>query len=299
VLRLAACGVCGAKRGCSRGEDGLLFCRGRAGEQPGFVYLGQAEKDPQWGLYRVEGDPLLNGQDKAHRQRAHTSGSIDWHGRAASCAAGLTALLRAELAGTLGLPENVLVSLRVGFVAQGPHRQQETGKPLGVAWTFPEVDAAGRVVGLTCRYRNGEKKAWPGGQRGLFCPDGWREREGPVFLPEGPTDVLSLTAMGKAAVGRPSNTGGVDHLAELLHDLPGDRRVIVLGEYDPKPTAKWPGRDGMLHTAGRASGGTGASKGGRRWPGTLTAQTAGRSLRAARTAWGCCRRSPTLRRTAA
>jgi hypothetical protein len=48
---------------------------------------------------------------------------------------------------------------------------------------------------------------------------------------------------------RPSNTGGVDHLAVLLNDLPRDRRIVVVGENDEKENGLWPGRDGAERVA--------------------------------------------------
>jgi hypothetical protein len=88
----------------------------------------------------------------------------------------------------------------------------------GACWTFPEVDAAGRVVGILRRYvtprSDGKSKLRAkGGRAGLTVPDGWRERAGPVFVVEGPTDALAMTAAGLSCVGRPSNSacaaGGV------------------------------------------------------------------------------------------
>jgi len=49
------------------------------------------------------------------------------------------------------------------------------------------------------------------------------------------TDTAAGMAMGLAVVGRPSNTGGVDLLAELLTDLPDNVRIIVVGENDGGP----------------------------------------------------------------
>ena len=55
------CPVCeSGTKNCSVGEDGFILCRGKQGAVPGFVYLGQAKKDPQWGEYRREGDRNLN-----------------------------------------------------------------------------------------------------------------------------------------------------------------------------------------------------------------------------------------------
>jgi hypothetical protein len=113
----------------------------------------------------------------------------------------------------LGLPEDVLKLLDVGYVDPGPHGGRKWPR---YCWTFPERDGAGRIVGIICRYSSGRKMAWEGMSRGLSIPSGWRNREGPVFLVEGPSDTLALTALGLAAIGRPSNRGGVDHLAAVL-----------------------------------------------------------------------------------
>ena len=74
--------------------------------------------------------------------------------------------------------------------------------------------------------------------------DGWRDRPGPVFLVEGASDTLALTAAGLSAVGRPSNTGGCEHLTKLLAHLPSDREIVVVGENDKKESGEWPGREG-------------------------------------------------------
>ena len=93
------------------------------------------------------------------------------------------------------------------------------------------------------------KKMRAGGSRGLTIPDGWIDRPGPVLLVEGPSDTLAATAAGLAAVGRPSNTGGVGHLAGLLAGMSADREILVVGENDRKDNGSWPGRDGADRTA--------------------------------------------------
>src|SRR5262249_1488199 len=117
--------------------------------------------------------------------------------------------------------------------------------------TFPERNGTGAVIGITCRYLDGEKKAWKGGKRGLFVPTGWREAGGPLLLVEGPSDTLAAVALNLAVIGRPSNTGGVEHLAELLRDFPSERRILVVAEYDANDKGEWPGRDGAVETATR------------------------------------------------
>lgn len=120
----------------------------------------------------------------------------------------------------------------------------------GVGWdpsekvyTFPEVDAAGKVIGYVRRFENGEKKAADGGKRGLCIPANWETKTGPILIPEGPTDVAAAETMGLCAIGRPSATGGFDHLRNLLKSVPATREIIVVGERDQKADGKWPGKE--------------------------------------------------------
>ena len=165
----------------------------------------------------------------------------DWSAEARKYAANLDPARKRELAASLKLPADALDALPlVGFNpdANGAH------------FTFPEVDATGCVVGLLRRFGDGSKKAAAGGRRGLTLPAGWRDRPGPVFAVEGPTDAAAMTAAGLACVGRPSNSGGSALLAELLKDLDADR-VVVVGENDRKDSGAWPGRDGAESVARR------------------------------------------------
>src|SRR5690606_20980511 len=82
-------------------------------------------------------------------------------------------------------------------------------------------------------------------RRGLTVPVDLRDRPDPVLVVEGASDVAACLAAGLAAVGRPSNMGGVEHLARLL----AGRDVVVVGERDRRPGA-WPGRDGAVAVAG-------------------------------------------------
>jgi putative DNA primase/helicase len=167
---------------------------------------------------------------------------VDWQARAASYAARLTPALGAELAQWLGLPVAALAELPLlGYCPRGPHG--------GACFTFPEVDGQGALIGLHCRYENGSKKAWPSGRRGLTVPSLWPPGSRPLLLPEGASDVLALAALGLPAVGRPSNLGGIEHLTNLLRELPADVPLVVLAERDPKADGRWPGRDGAEHTA--------------------------------------------------
>ena len=260
VTRAHPCALCDGTDGCSVGADGLLLCRRKEGQQSGFVHLGRAKADSAWTQYRREGDPMLTDAALRAKQSSpfasripgsngqHKS-AIDWQAKADGFRHQLSPVLAGHLADALGLPVGVMAELHVGYTAEGPHPE-----PGGPCWTFPELNAAGQAVGITCRYLGGEKKAFPGGSRGLSIPDRWQERDGPILLPEGQSDTLALTAAGLAAIGRPSNMGGVDHLAALLASVPADREIIVLGELDPNDKGQWPGREGAIKTASELMG---------------------------------------------
>jgi hypothetical protein len=181
------------------------------------------------------------------------AGQKNWPALAATYAANLDGARRAELAASLGLTADALDALPLlGFNPSDTH---------GPCFTFPEVDAAGNVVGLLRRW---EKLVRVGkgdqtnkasiGNRGLTLPAGWRDHPGPVFVVEGPTDVLALTAAGLCAIGRPSNAGGAKLLAALFRDLPPGRDLVAVGENDQKPDGKWPGREGARSVARSLAG---------------------------------------------
>lgn len=133
---------------------------------------------------------------------------------------------RHTLAATLGVSADALRRLKVGWL------------PNEKAWSFPERDATGRVIGINRRFADGTKQRMAGGQSGLtYEPGHWSESAvecDHVFLVEGGSDVASMLTMGLSVVGRPSNTGGVELLAELLLAVPTDRIIVVLGEHDRK-----------------------------------------------------------------
>ena len=236
VTKSEPCAVCGGGHKCAVGGDGLLVCGRSSGDVDGFTHLGESPNDPQWNLYR--GTNNMVAISAVRPARAPARPAINWQCEAEQYARHLDARARAGLAAALGLNVDDLDALAL------------TGADdAGRFWTFPERDGAGRVVGVTRRFLDGSKKMIHGGSRGLTIPAGWRDRAGPLLLVEGASDVLALTACGFAAVGRPSNTGGVEHLAGLLADLSPDREVIVIGENDEKDSGLWPGRDGAIRTA--------------------------------------------------
>lgn len=236
------CSVCRSEtKGCSRTDDALHLCRGAPGAD---WHRLTREPDPA-GFHHYR-RPVAPPPDRSAPARSGPR-PTDWEAEARKFASNLNASRKQELATALALPVGVLDALDgLGYSA---------ADRAGRCWTFPERNPLGRVVGLLRRFvkplPDGRNKLMvKGGKRGLILPAGWAERPGPVLVVEGPSDALAATAAGLAAVGRPSDRGGVKDLAGLFHDLPADRSLIVVGENDAKPDGSWPGRDGAEAVTG-------------------------------------------------
>jgi hypothetical protein len=156
----------------------------------------------------------------------------------------------AELESRLGVPEEALTRLHVGWEENNRHRGEHgVWVDDGPAWTFPEWSGEGEIIGIQRRFEDERigKRVISGSQRGLYVPTGWEEMRGPIYIPEGASDVAALIGVGRCAIGRPRATGGVEHLAKLLRGV--DRRVIVLGENDRKADGRRPGKEGAEQVA--------------------------------------------------
>jgi phage/plasmid primase-like uncharacterized protein len=134
------------------------------------------------------------------------------------------------LGDSLGLSVESLCALDIGWSA------------FCRAWSFPMRDAAGSVIGIRLRRPNGTKFAVRGSKEGLFLPAASSTDER-LLICEGPTDAAALLVLGySAVVGRPSCTGGVKLLAELVRRRrPGE--VIIVADGDE------PGRRGANNLA--------------------------------------------------
>jgi hypothetical protein len=126
-----------------------------------------------------------------------------------------------QLAHSLGVSPDSLLSLRIGWSAD--HR----------AWAFPMGDARGAVLGIRLRRPDGFKFAVKGGHQGLFIQAGLaNDNRMSLLIAEGPTDTAALLGAGFPAVaGRPSCTGGVRLLVELVR-MRIPRQVVVVADAD-------------------------------------------------------------------
>jgi hypothetical protein len=127
-----------------------------------------------------------------------------------------------HLATSLGLTPDSLRSFGIGWTAE--YR----------AWAFPMVGSDGQVLGIRLRRPAGFKFAVKGGREGLFLPAGAEAGNSPLLICEGPTDAAALWDMGfGAVVGRPSCTGGVKLLCELVRRWRPAEVVVVADGDEP------------------------------------------------------------------
>ncbi|VTT99075.1 Uncharacterized protein OS=Planctomyces maris DSM 8797 GN=PM8797T_31408 PE=4 SV=1: AAA_25 [Gemmataceae bacterium] len=243
------CPCCGSgTKGCSTKFDGAVWCRG----EPRTEWKCVAKGDT-FNTYRHESDTTnlrtrtadMPAPEKQPRP-AETKPEQDWAEFMKDVEVQFRDEHRADLSRALGLPVAALDVLPIGWRTESNDR---------TCWVFPESNAAGKVIGVGRRYPKPVNvdgvplTKMSMGKRGLTIPRTWNASDpGPVFVVEGPSDVLAMSLCGLAVIGRPSNSGGVAHLAELLAAC-GHRDVYIVGEHDLKPNGDWPGRDGARTVA--------------------------------------------------
>jgi hypothetical protein len=246
---------CGKTHYCAWTPDGeLLRCMGAGGELPDMRCIGP---DKSGGtLYAFDDRRNGNGQSYSHKPARAAAkpaepAARDWKAEAERFQAAMTPERMQALADATGVPATAWAMLSPGWATREELRAM---KASGAGWaenypdgayTFPERDGRGRVVGLALRASDGRKGAPAGGKRGLIVPMDFHKRTGPALTAEGASDTATLTALGLRAVGRPSNRSGGEDLADLLDGLD----LVVVGENDGKPEGSWPGRDGAKAVA--------------------------------------------------
>lgn len=225
VTRKNPCPVCKGVDNCTKSRDGSVVWCGRVSE--GSI---KTNNGGQHLHRRGERDDPLAYLAKTYRppKKPKPSPTKDWSRIADEAYQHPSAdTHRRDLAGILGVDADALRRLRIGWM------------PTQRCWTVPERDSTGGIIGINCRYLDGSKKRMAGGQAGLtFEPEQWSHSLvacDHIFLVEGGSDVATLLTIGLCAVGRPSNVGGVELLAELLATVPTDRLIVVLAENDRKP----------------------------------------------------------------
>lgn len=240
------CPLCGKPDWCKVSSDGDAVLCGRSPDLPAGWARRKPAKDGRILYVReragasTRGAPPPRPTPKPSTAPRHLSEVSD------RCRAALGADRLDALARDLGVRADALRDLAPGWASPG--LLAEIGAGGGKGWsrdagafTFPERDGEGRVVGLSLRAPNGAKGAPSCARRGLVVPADPTRLADPLLIVEGASDVAACLTLGLAAVGRPSNVGGADDLAAMLRD----RRVMVVGERDERD-GRWPGRVGAV-----------------------------------------------------
>lgn len=245
VSRDFPCPACASTRWCTVAPDRTaVLCRRVESPRPQKDRHGDvAWYHPVNGTAAVERARSL--PDKAAAGKLSAAELADMHRR---FRADLSPKRLATVARLLGVTEASLLVGGAGWCSR-----------MGaVCW--PMRDGNRQLCGFRVRRSNakpGEPKyvSIRGSRNGLFIPDTFGTAGGPPFVlvPEGPTDMSAAIGAGfPHAVGRPSNSGGAEHLRTLLATGPA-RDVLLVAEHDlPTPTPRgpqWPGWEGTLRTA--------------------------------------------------
>jgi hypothetical protein len=221
VNRSSPCPICEKPDWCLVARDGSAAVCQRVESQ---IRIGEAG----W-LHRLH--EYDRPQRRARRARIFRTASKtpDFSAFARACQEALRPDRLDALASQLRLTTESLLRLHIGWSTR--HN----------AWSFPMTDARGRICGVRLRLPGGRKFAVTGSKEGLFLPDGCSGER--LIVTEGPTDTAALIDMSfPHVVGRPSCTGGVGFLVDLIQ-LQKINDVTILADGDV------PGRRGATKLA--------------------------------------------------
>jgi 5S rRNA maturation endonuclease (ribonuclease M5) len=217
VTASSPCPVCRKRDWCLRSRDGnAAICarvesqrpiqrRGR--DRAGFLHILPAEARVAW-----------QASSQVENAAPAPAVNIDWPKLAATFTSALMTGRLTILATSLGVSIESLLRLNAGWATW--HR----------AYSFPMRSADGSVVGIRLRKPTGFKFCVRGSRSALFIPEGLVTTS-PLCITEGPTDCAALLDMGLVAVGRPSSSGGISLLRQLVRRL-FPREVIILADGD-------------------------------------------------------------------
>jgi hypothetical protein len=185
-------------------------------------------------LHRLRDDPFkLRSRVRRVKIDAHTDHPVDFDALETKYEANLGPHVRGMLAHQLGVSDESLTALHVGW--SDDHQ----------AYTFPMVDANGKVRGIRLRSPDGKKWSVKGGREGLFVPT--RLFANQLVIGEGPTDCAALFDHDFFAVGRPSCMGGSSLLVDLVCSAQ-PHEVAIVADADA------PGQRGARNLAARLVG---------------------------------------------
>lgn len=203
------CPVCGKDSWCLIDKArGLTICPRTVSARK----IGEAGYMHDDGSYQGKARAM-----DAQMARPKPQPKIDAEGIMAGFQKAATEALVVMEAVRLGVTAEALWTLGVGYDRN--HR----------AFAFPMHDHNGRMVGIRLRRsEDGFKWAITGSRNGLFYPP--LSHDGPIMLPEGPTDTAAMLTLGFDTIGRPFCRGGIDALCEVFSGL--NRPAVIVADQD-------------------------------------------------------------------
>lgn len=168
-------------------------------------------KNGGW-LHKINGHAAVDYQPSVKKEYTR-----DWTKLLFRCASETPTTLLADYATRLGVTEEALASLGCCYCKE--HN----------AWLYPMSDGDGNIIGARLRRDDGGKFAVEGSKQGIFLPV--MELSDPLFACEGPTDCAAALSIGLSAVGRPSCTGGNEHIVKIVNRY-GIKRAIIVADND-------------------------------------------------------------------
>lgn len=234
VTRSNPCPICGRPDWClttgaTDSPDAAICSRVESSKRVGTKGAGWLHKlrdDDGWRAPRVRSVKIDQSDDAV----------IDFAAGALACEASLPDRKLYDLSRHLGVSMGSLRRLRIGW-------SHHDG-----AFTFPMVDYQGKVRGIRLRGKDGSKWSVSGGREGLFVPANFTANhvygalDSLLVICEGATDTAALLDLGFIAVGRPSCSGGVKLLVDMVNNW-APAEVVILADRDD------PGHRGAGHLA--------------------------------------------------
>ncbi len=204
VTKSRPCPICERPDWCLIHKDGQKVVCARTPSQKLFGEAG-------W----VHDVDAAHAEPIEFKPRKQTIG-IDVAGLAIRCEHALYPEALQSQADALGVSAESLKLLRMGW-SKGDQ-----------AFTFPMRSGAGDIVGIRLRNANAEKWSVRGGKEGLFYSP-LRLAGETLYIVEGPTDAAAMLDMGFPTIGRPSCTGGTEHLLKMIR---GHHHVVIVADHD-------------------------------------------------------------------
>jgi hypothetical protein len=206
------CPVCSSTtKGCCATDNGLHICRG----SPLSGWKRLKSCDNGFSAYRRQED--FNETSRPVFQKKPQP-VINWDALVERYKRNINKKNKQFLSSRLGVPD-CFDLFNIGIV------NNKTGE----YYTIPERDVSG-YIGVSLRQESDKtiKSCVTGSKRGLCVPDSFFNSVGPVYIVEGFSDCAAMVAAGINCIGRPSNVGGSDMVADIC----AGREVIVVGEND-------------------------------------------------------------------